>query len=124
LARKIIEVFWDTLNQQYKKIPESAVWDTTTGQQLCDFHGKTGYFDSHVCFSPDGKLLAMAAANGQVTLWDVEAKKQVKEWQFPGTVNSIVFSPDGRHLITGNANGTLYVFRLAPLTATAQNKPL
>lgn len=62
-------------------------------------------------FAPDGKTLACPTLLG-IGLWDVAKRKQLRNWQLPGSVNDAVFTQDGRHLITANANGTAYVLRL------------
>ena len=50
--------------------------------------------------------------DGQLTLWDADAARKVREVTLPGPVLSFSFAADGRHLATANANGTVYILRL------------
>jgi len=63
-------------------------------------------------FAPDGKTAAIAYSSSLVLL-EMPSGNRMKEWQFPGQVQSVAFAPDGRHLAVANGNGTLYVLRLA-----------
>jgi WD40 repeat protein len=81
--------------------------------------------DPHVqalAFAPDGRTLGVATATGHLTLWDVTTRKELRGWELPGPIMSVVYSWDGRHLITGNANGTAYVWRLSPPPAKPGGK--
>jgi WD40 repeat protein len=52
-----------------------------------------------VAFSPDGKLLVSGGDDGQIRLWDVEARKEVRRLEAPADRwGQFVFSPDGRRL--------------------------
>lgn len=58
-------------------------------------------------FSPDGTLLALGRASGEVELWDVsdlEAPRQVGVLTKPGaSVQAVAFSRDGRQLAAGTS---------------------
>jgi len=49
-------------------------WDVTTGKQLASLNGK---IDDPVrlCYSPDGKTLALGTMTKKVILWDIEGEK-------------------------------------------------
>ncbi|MCS6850683.1 MAG: protein kinase [Gemmataceae bacterium] len=67
-----------------------------------------------VSWSPNGKTLALALADGRILLWDIESNRRMQEINLPGPAMSLAYAADGRHLATGNANGTVYILRLAP----------
>jgi WD40 repeat protein len=53
-----------------------------------------------VSFSPDGQLLASAAKDHQVILWDVASALQVRTFQLPqASIKLAAFAADGRKLI-------------------------
>ncbi len=66
-----------------------------------------------VAFSPDGKLLAMAAGRGvnsgagELRLWDINKDRLAVTVPLPHVVRSVAFSPDGKILATGEFDGTV-----------------
>jgi len=45
-----------------------------------------------VAFSPDGRRLASAGQDGRVKIWDVQARKQLLDWEaHTGPVSCVVF---------------------------------
>jgi WD40 repeat protein/DNA-binding SARP family transcriptional activator len=84
----------------------ARVWDATNGQELLTLTGHAeaplvgGVFAGilGVAFSPDGKQLASAGADGQVLLWDAETGEIVLALQVHPAgigVTRVAFSPDG-----------------------------
>jgi len=64
-----------------------------------------------VTFSPDGKQVATASADGTGRLWEVETGKQLLVLEgHEDVVYSIEFSPDGKYLVTGSRDATARIW--------------
>ncbi|MFQ5806601.1 MAG: protein kinase [Phycisphaerae bacterium] len=75
-----------------------SVWDVASGRRLMLLTGfPRGMLIYAVSYSPDGKLLAVAAADGKVKVWDATTGESLRELHaHDGQVYSAAFSPDGR----------------------------
>ena len=64
-------------------------------------------------FSPDGRLLVLAGADGAVRVWDWTTKSPpVVLRGHAGPVRDAAFSPDGRYVVSGSADATVRVWDL------------
>ncbi len=69
-----------------------------------------------VAFSPDGRLLAVGCANGEIDLWQLDStgtNKPVVLKKHQGLVWSVAFSPDGKTLASGGADNNVVIWDVA-----------
>ena len=81
-------------------------------------NGLVGHNDKilSLTFSPNGKLLASAAADGKIKIWDLTKKKCLKTIEDSKYIsNSLAFSPDGKILATVAKDNTLKLWRVLGL---------
>ena len=84
----------------------------TLGGQSEDVTG-CSFYEGHVVFSPDGKLLASSSHDFTVQVTPVDdpgATKVLKPHL--GTVFDLRFSPDGRRLVTASDDGSMRVWQV------------
>ncbi|HZU38599.1 MAG TPA: WD40 repeat domain-containing protein, partial [Gemmataceae bacterium] len=65
-----------------------------------------------IAFSPNGKLLAVAASMGQVRLWDMGTGKEIlpSPDSHREPVRAVAVSPDGKRIASASTDGTLRVW--------------
>jgi WD40 repeat protein len=90
------------------------LWDLATGTEKHQLAARPKRWYMNLRFAPDGKkLLAQTSSGigGELTLWDVETGKRLREMpDANGQVMAV--SPDGERLACGVANGKFEVFDL------------
>jgi WD40 repeat protein len=119
--------------------PNLRLWDVATHRQLPDPIHETDY-SSALAFSPDGRILAVAAypsrygAGGQllppqddpgvIDLWDLASHRLLYRLTGDsGAIESLAFSPDGRLLASGSLDGTARLWNVAAGTQQAVLSP-
>jgi WD40 repeat protein len=86
------------------------VW-TTGGQLEAELRAPSRVRSA--TFSPNGRLIASASANGTAHVWHVATETRLAELiGHRGAVNSVGFSNEGTQLVTGGADGTARVWPL------------
>ena len=77
-------------------------WDINKKEQVGQIDLKKVVFSDvmQVLFSPDGALVAIAMADGNVLLWDFETKTLVRVLEHKAGFPSITFSADGKMLLS------------------------
>lgn len=110
---------WDI--ETKKEIPaDVTLQDYLTGKKSASTEPRFIGLDSSVFssdFSPDGSLLAGAANNGTVVVWDTRTGKKLTQVQVQCErpvggvrgVSEVRFTPEGTHLLTCNGDFTLSV---------------
>jgi len=102
---------WVSRFHEDAEMPKTIqVWDLTTGKRLFALQGHPSEFITSVAFSPDGRRLASACAQGkvlvceQVKVWDMTTGKELRtigSGEGARSVRCLAFSPDGERLATG-----------------------
>ena len=95
-----------------------TLWEAHTGEKKrrmvvgpgADFFSEPAWVLA-VAFSPDGKIIAGASADGTIRLWDTQTGKALRQLnQNNKRITSIAFSPDGRMLASGNVEGVVILW--------------
>jgi WD40 repeat protein len=91
----------------------TRLYDAATGALLATLHGDNLVADfSHqrMSFSPDGTLLAVAAADDVVRVWSVAQKKLLFELTDTAESHALTFDPSGAFLVVSYADGSMRVW--------------
>jgi WD40 repeat protein len=87
-----------------------AVYEVATGRRLCRV-GKPSQNVVPICFSPDGKVLAVHTMVGPIDLYDTATGAALHSLQHDGkiipTAPSAAFTPDGKTLISAAPDGMI-----------------
>jgi WD40 repeat protein len=88
------------------------LWDLRTGNPVgVPLRHKERF--QRLAFSPDGKLVASLAWNGEARFWDAATGRPVGPvLQHPGVGNALVFHPDGSTLLTASSTPLVYRWRV------------
>jgi WD40 repeat protein len=78
---------------------EISFWDVASGRYLRSFKSRDVGLASSLCFSPDGKSLALGGVGPRFYVWEAATGKELWKTTLPGgTFGDFVFSPDSKCL--------------------------
>jgi WD40 repeat protein len=96
------------------KKPLASIFDLDAGQRMMKIikHGGDDFFS--VCFSPDGKSIAVGSYDDFARVFDVGSGQEImKTIKHGRDVTSICFSPDGKSVATSSADKFARIFHAA-----------
>jgi WD40 repeat protein len=68
-------------------------------------------FGNEAAFSPDGQILATAAEEHTVKVWDAKTGDRLETLRgHTGDVHAVAFSPDSRRLVSGSRDHSVKVW--------------
>ncbi len=85
-------------------IGEARVWDVATGKTIHILSVDGNFLFFRVAYSPDGKYILTAIADGTARLWDATTEEQVQVFNHPDAVDGVAFSPDGKTIATSSGD--------------------
>jgi len=89
----------------YSGVP--TVWDVESGRLLFKLDAaRSGAWGAK--FSPDGQMIAVAAMDGKLRLWDAQTGELLTELACRGQGNWLSFTPDGQRLVFAVCDGGGY----------------
>jgi WD40 repeat protein len=109
---------WTDTDLPPDSMSEMRLWDVTSRRELRTIRDRGRMFS--VKFSPDGKKIATAGADGIVELWSVASGRKLAALKgHSGGVGSVAFSPDGKMLASGGGDWTARLWDLSTLREVA-----
>lgn len=71
------------------------------------------YYQRELCYSPDGRWLAVSSNEGVIDLWQVDKLEAELRWQkLLPRASRVIFSPESRYLIGGNDQKKMRAWRV------------
>jgi eukaryotic-like serine/threonine-protein kinase len=92
------------------RVGEIRLWDADIGTEIRCLRGGEGIVLG-LAFSPDGRSLASAGADGVIRIWDADTGQMNRGLRgHSKEATGLAFSPDGRRLAAGGADGTVRIW--------------
>jgi WD40 repeat protein len=98
--------------------PVAVVVDVSSGAEVFTLSGHKAPI-SDVAWSPDGRWIATASADGSTRIWEAETgRPRFRLSGHTADVFAVDWSPDSTRLVTGSTDGTARVWRITQEGAT------
>lgn len=102
---KIVKLQFDPQTNQLASVDDKnqiIIWQLNNYQQLCTLENDSAV--SSITFDPEGKNIAVGSKQGQLSLWSIEARSLIKQFDVVGEkykfpVNQLIYFPDSYLLI-------------------------
>jgi WD40 repeat protein len=116
-SRFIATATVDTVSlDQFGENPITAqIWETESGTLISSL--KPNKSINALAFSPDGKQIVTADANGTAQIWELASGQAVGQVEHQGAILDVAFSSNGMHVATASLDKTAQVWgvRSAPI---------
>jgi len=92
------------LNQLGETRITSQVWEVASGKLISSHKGNSV---NALTFSPNGKLIVTASADGTAQVWETASGRLVRRLlEHEGAILDVAFSPDGKYVATASLDKT------------------
>lgn len=99
------------LNQTGEERITAQVWEVTSGKLISSLN--RGNSVNALSFSPDGKLVVTASADGTAQVWETESGEPVGQLlKHKGAILDVAFSPDGKYVATASLDKTAAIWKV------------
>jgi len=99
------------LNQPGEDQITSQIWEVTSGNSISPLN--QGSSVNALAFSPDGKLIVTASADGTAQVWETASGKPVGQLlKHKGAILDVAFSPDGKYVATASLDTTAAIWEV------------
>ncbi len=85
------------------------VWNTDENRVIARVRSKAAFGYHALCWSPDGKSLAVTQAN-TVLIYRLDAKLKATYYHYNAQICAVAWSPDGRYLASGGYDRRVHVW--------------
>lgn len=106
----------EQVEQLMQSIMDGVPAEYRVGEIAVELKKIEGHLGPIYCadFSPDGKKIISAGADGSLRLWDTRTGKELRRLDgHAGRIWAVAFAPDGRRVVSGGFDGSVRLWDLA-----------